>query len=271
MKRTHLVIVLLLGFFVLGFSGENAVGGDKPYVNAIKKVDKNYEKRMVQGLMAMRGSYPHVNKAYAERLVKEAIEVTSMKGNQLMKPHDLLGMALNETDLRGWLITGTYSKPDCGITQNHTPLFAKSLKARRALCVRLTKSTKLSFIYAMKEMNMNRSKYCLRIYRKPVKRKTETLKSFGKRIYKWRNNQFRCAYNLYLQGPNYLRGPCTKRIRKKGRTPQEYWKRVARCRFNNNYWLRSMCFAKGVEIGKKPKYSCRRAGSMWWIRWVYGL
>jgi len=232
---------------------------------------EEYKKHLVEGILTMRGQFRHVTREFAERIVKEVFEVIAMPGNGWIKPHDLIGLAINESDLRTWVVTGTYVKPDCGITQNHTPLFAKSLKERRALCKRLTESTKLSFIYAMKEMNMIDKRYCSRYVVKPKRRKKESLKRFNARIQKWKMRRYRCLYNNFNQGPQFLWKSCEQRTKEKKYSPEKYKRRLRLCQIRDLYWVRSLCFSTGVKLNKKPSQSCRRAWSVKWIKRVYGI
>jgi len=227
--------------------------------------------RLVNGIMVLRGYFRHVNVAYAKRLVKEAREVLAMPGNSWMPIHDLIGLAINESDLRVSLETGPYYRADCGITQNHTPLFERSGKKRRELCERLKKSTKLSFIYAMKEMNIVKKQICSRYYRKPVKRKKESQKRFDRRMKRYQSKWYRCLFNTYNQGPRFLRLSCEQRINKKKYTKSEYRRRLYRCKHRGRYWIRSLCFATGVTLSKKPSKPCRWAWSEQWINRVYGI
>lgn len=229
------------------------------------------ENLMLTGIMGMCGKYPHVNRELALRVIKETIEVTSNKQFNWLESHDLLGMAINETDLRWWSVTGSRGLWDCGITQNHTPIFAKSFNDRKQLCNRLVKDTKLSFVLAARELTMNKDRWCSKRFIKPLRIAGESTDIYNKKISNWKLNIYKCSFNMYLQGPNYLRGPCEKRISKKNRSKKEYNRRVQICYRNNLYWLRSMCFSVGVRLGKVPKLDCRLARSLTWIKQVYEI
>lgn len=218
------------------------------------------DERMYNATMEMRGNYRHINSKYVKRLIKEVNEITSIPKNSWMAPQDLLGLAMGESDLRWWVITGRNGMWDCGIGQNHTPLFRKTYKERWKLCQQLTKSTKLSLEHTMKELNIIRNGWCLKRYKR-LKKKNKT---------KWKYKQYRCTLNIYNQGPRFLtRKSCWVRYKNKNYTPKKYKQKVYRCLYINKYWLRIYCFIRGLELGHKPKKSCRRAQSLYWINQVY--
>lgn len=205
----------------------------------------------VRGVLALRGNMQHLNKDVVIRLVGEAREV--VKDDPWMPVQVLLGQAINETDLRWWLRRGY----DCGISQNRVTIFKGGEQSRKDLCMKLSKSSKKSFEYAMKEFRRYRGRYC--------KHNDKSM------------DQLRCLLNIYYQGPKWLwkeRKTC-ELPRPEWFTDAQYNKRVRRCRFRNRYWLRVLCFARGIELGRPPLskggkiISCRRAMSLNWIESVY--
>ena len=205
------------------------------------------ETNLVRGVLAVRGHMRHVNKAFATKLVKEAIEVQSRKGNRWFPVHHLLGMAVNESDLRPWLRKGL----DCGLTQNRVDnrIFkVRGWHARMKLCKKIAKSSKLSFEYAMLELNHIKVRYCRR-YR-------------GRSL-------LECAHNVYRQGPKFLTRRRCRFRRNVWETAHQLKRRERRCRNINRYWIRGACFAEGIKRGKKARWSCRRALSLGWIDRAY--
>lgn len=220
----------------------------------------NKDKKIYTATMQMRGGYRHITPKYVKRLIKEANEVTSMPGNNWLSTQELMGIVMGESDLRWWIITGRRGMWDCGIGQNHTPLFRKSYSERWKLCKKLTKSTKLSFIYTMKELNQIRNRWCKNRYNY-LKRKNPS---------KWKFKQYRCIFNIYNQGPRFLtRKSCWVRYKGKNYGARKYKRLVSRCLYINRYWLRTYCFIRGMYLGTKPRISCRKALSLRWIDKVY--
>ena len=189
----------------------------------------------IEGLLDRKWRHRLITRKYVTRLVEEAIEVLSKEENSWLPLHDLLGLAMNESDLHWWIETGPKSSADCGITQNHIPLFAKTYWERRALCERLKKSTKLSFEYAMKELNIIKRRWCTSSRVKSNKPE----------------DMYRCIFNVYNQGPRYILGNPVKNAHR------------------NRYWLRNKCFATSVLLGRGPKIDCRRALTLDWINQVF--
>ena len=207
----------------------------------------NTQKKLENSVMLLMGHNKHVTKVYAKKLSREVVQITSKKENAWMDPYILMGLAINESDLKWWIKTGRGSSLDCGITQNHVPLFRKTYAGRIKLCERLRRFTKLSFKYAMLELNTIKRKWC------------------AKNI-----NKVRCVLNVYNQGPRFLwRKNCWLK-RKKNETYKKYIRRIYRCKYRNRYWIRSMCFTTGLWLGRKPKITCRRALSIRWVKKVYG-
>lgn len=218
------------------------------------------DKKMYTATMQMRGSYYYISPQYVLRLIKEINEVTSEPKNSWMSPQDLLGLVMGESDLRWWIVTGKDGMWDCGIGQNHTPLFRRTYQGRRKLCKQLTKSTKLSLEHTMKELNTIRNSWCLKRYKR-LKKKNKVA---------WKYKQYRCNFNIYNQGPRFLtRKSCWVRYKNKGYTTKKYRQRLNKCLYINRYWLRTYCFIRGAELGYKPTKSCRRASSLKWINRVY--
>ncbi len=214
--------------------------------------ESDFDKKVL-GVMSLRGHMKHVDEDYAKRIVREARSVVAKNGSW-MPAHVLIGQAINESDLRWWLARGL----DCGITQNRVNLFKRKRRAMKMLCKKLSKSSKMSFQYAMKEHSRYRKRYC-------KKYKDGTL------------GQMKCLLNTYYQGPKWLRHrrrTCNL-VKDEWISSKGYEKKVRRCRVKNRYWLRVMCFATGVKLGRPPLsrrgniISCRRAKSMKWIKRVY--
>jgi hypothetical protein len=228
---------------------------------------------MVNGIMALqhKGGYTHLNRKYAERLVDEALEVVSISENNWMSAHELLGLAVNESDLVSSAESGPPAYADCGVAQNHIALFEKTYSGRRALCKRLKKSTRLSLEYAMKELNMVRTNWCLKYIKKPAKRKTESDKRFKYRMDNWETKQYRCLLNVYNQGPRFLFKTCEQQVDKNKYTTREYSNRLYKCRWRGMYWLRSKCFSTGINLGRRPTKVCRGALGVQWINKVYNI
>lgn len=227
---------------------------------ANNKSNKEQEERIVKSLMTIKGFYKHITPAYIKKLIKESREVISMKGNEWLTPEILIGLAMNESDLRWWVKTGGYGRWDCGIAQIHTPFYSKTIKGRKKFCSLLIHSTKLSFIYMAKVLNILRNNWCLKRYK-------WTKKHYPKR---WKNLYNRCIFNCYNQGPGFLRKKsCYKRYKNKGYSKKKYRRKVNMCLYINKYWFRSLCFIRGLELGRGPKISCRKAQSLLWINKVY--
>jgi len=182
------------------------------------------------------------DKEYLKRLVWEAEMVVASEGNRWLTPQDLLGVALGESDFQWWIRTGKRWLPDCGIMQNHTPLYTRSLRERNRLCKFLKGSTWFSFVYGAQELNLYRNKHCLnprsRHYvKKPIYRKGDDIVKFKKRYSIYKRNLYKCTFTLYNQGPN------------------SRWA-------YNKYWLRQVCFVNSVEKGRYPGKNCRRMKSI---------
>lgn len=209
---------------------------------------------MYNGVIAMRGYMRHVNYELTNRLIKEVIEVTSKQEYTWISPELLLGLAINESDLRWWVISGGNYLRDCGICQNHVPQFRDTYWERQKLCIELSKSTKLSFEYAAKELTDIRNRWCVNRYKEPVQGDNESNSLFRKRALKYKLNNTRCVLNVYNQGPRYF-----------GRKYDSGWY------YRNNYWLRSYCFTVGLMTGKKPAGECRKATSIRWIEREYNV
>lgn len=246
MKKIFLILCLLL-FSITATARDSYNDSFSDFVS-----ESDFDQK-VSGIMALRGHMKHVDEDFAKRLVNEAKEVVSKNGSW-MPVHVLIGQAINESDLRWWLMRGL----DCGITQNRVNLFQKRRKKMKRLCKALSKSSKMSFRYAMKEHSRYRKRYC-------KKYKDGTL------------GQMKCLLNTYYQGPKWLRyrRRTCKLVKDEWLSQKGYEKKVRRCRVKNRYWLRVMCFATGVKLGRPPIsrrgniMSCRRAKSIKWIRRVY--
>lgn len=201
--------------------------------------------QLEKGVLAVRGHFKHVDQALATRLVREAREVLSRPGNRWMPIEQLLGLAINESDLRSGLRMGL----DCGITQNRVdqfPSIAKGWRARVKLCKAIAKSSKMSFEFALLEMNKIRRKWCHRFAKRP-------------------DRFMRCILQVYNQGP---------RARYKTRCKRYEWttrRSQRKCKSDLRYYLRNYCFATGVWLGRKSRKSCRYAYAKWQIKSLYRM
>lgn len=200
---------------------------------------------LVRGILAVRGQFKHVTPAFARKIVKEVRELLARPGNKWIKPHELIGLAINESDLRSWLKRGL----DCGITQVRVNYLAKYRYGQRKLCNKLASSTKLAFEYAIAALNRIHHRYCRH----------------------WTGKQHqRCLQNVYFQGPSVRnRRKCDKRKRTVFDTAETIVKRWRVCMIDYRYHLRALCFAEGVRLARKARQSCRRATSYWWIKTMY--
>jgi len=215
---------------------------------------------LAQGLLAVRGHQRHVKPALVRRLEREAKEVIAMPGNGWMKPHILLGLAVTESDLRGWLKRGYGTVADCGLTQVNLTRLRMTTYKKRKLCRAIRKNTKLAMVWTMKELNTVKARYCTPKWLKRIKR-------YQRGTGEWRglNDDQRfwmCVLNVYNQGPRFVTYRWNT-CKWKHRFPEDpsqavLDKRAKKCRSRNRYWLRTMCFATGIRLNKTPKYARRR-------------
>jgi len=202
---------------------------------------------LVKGLIAVRGHMRHVTPAIAERLVKEAREITSRIGWRWFKAYQLLGLAITESDLRLNLISGL----DCGFTQVRVDQWVRGRSRQKRLCRQIARSTRMSMAYSMAELTKIAHRYC----------------------WQWRRSKsqfMRCVLNVYNQGPTAR----NRRRCKRGRTYAHHSsagveKAYRRCKRVHRYYLKSICFATGVKLGRRARRSCRHALSKRWIRRAY--
>jgi len=233
--------------------------------------------RWVDGLMAMRGDMRHVSRSYAERLVREAAQVVSAKGNRWVPAPILLGVAVTESDLKWWLRSGHGVRSDCGLTQINLASLRMSTRARLRLCraLRRRDGTVLSMRWTLREFRRIKARYC-------DARTLRRLRRYGaNRRLSERDMFWRCVLSVYNQGPAWLayaRNVCRY---PGGYTPgmasvARRWE--ARCRARNRYWLKVLCFARGVMTGRAPmrrrrgvlrRASCRRVYSMRQVARLY--
>ncbi len=203
---------------------------------------------LVKGLIAVRGHMRHVTPAIAKRLVKEARMVTGRIGWSWIKPHELLGLAITESDLRLNLVSGL----DCGITQVRVDQWVRGRWRQKKLCQKIARSTLLSMQYSMAELTKIRHRYC----------------------WQWRRRgrkQFmRCVRVVYNLGPSWR----NRRRCRRGRTYAHHSaagveKAYRRCVVRLRYHLKVACFSRGILLGRKARRSCRHARSWRWIKRAY--
>lgn len=233
---------ILVAYVALSVLAAPATGGVKtPVQTAQVKVQID---PLVKGILAVRGHFKYVTPEFAARLAKEVRELLKRPGNEWLKPAELIGLAINESDLRSWLRQGL----DCGITQVRVNVVRKYRYQQRALCYQLSKSTRLSFEWAIAALNRIHHRYCRQ----------------------WTGQQHRrCVMNVYFQGPVVRNRRKCKRRKHEWSTAESIETRYRRCVYDNRYWLRHKCFAEGVRLGRKASHSCRRVTSNGWIRRAY--
>lgn len=243
--------MVILTFFVMVTSAYDAWSNPPAGGSGLE----DYKDTMFKGIMLQRGHMKHVTKVYAKKLVQEAVDVVQEEEYSWISPELLLGLAINESDLRGNLKRGY----DCGLTQNRVTIFKARKKARVKLCKKLTNSTKLSFEHAAKELTKIKKKYCKWYDGKKDEYDLKCRKDskYCGRYRHYRRRFLRCLLNNYNQGPRYYKEEDCK----------GYWK----CRVRARYWKRVLCFATGVRLGKDPRWTCRRARSIKWIARAYRI
>jgi len=267
-------------------SGSGSKGSVKSVVRTVPalfstaKLVATQTQRLIRGIMAIRGKEKHVDWQYAAKLVREAQEVVAEKGNEWMKPHILLGVAVQETDLRWWLKAGYGSVADCGLTQINITRFRMPSYKKRRLCRALCKkkNTKMSMQWTMKEMRRIKDNYCNATWLKRIKRyhRWTKLRTMTDEQHFWR-----CVLTVYNQGPRFVTykyNTCTFKWKRWGPSQARLDKDTKKCRSRNRYFFRAWCFAEGIRRVKVPTYkyirrgkrrvnkaSCRSAYSMAWI------
>lgn len=223
--------------------------------------EKKPEQVMEERIYEVKRDFKHMSRPYAKKLSREIYTTVRKKQNSWIHPYILLGLAINESDLRWWLTTGYMGNRDCGICQNHVALFRDTYWKRIILCKELMKSSALSFDYAMKELNSIRRLWCTNRYKKPQQGGLSK-DEYSRRIVKWNLNRLRCLLNLYNQGPRYFSRQKCNFARKKKETPKEYSYRVKRCYYRNRYWIRSLCFTVAAMTGNRTHMFCRLVTSV---------
>lgn len=222
--------------------------------------------KLSAGLMAIRGGMgAHVKPSYTMRLANEAKEVIAEPGNEWMQHHILLGIAVSESDLRWWLKAGYGDRADCGLTQINITGLSLSYRSKSILCRKLTRDTKLSMQWTMKELNTIKQKYCNAAWLARLKsyHQWTHLRGASDDTHFWR-----CVLNVYNQGPSFLwprKNTCDYKYTNREQISPEFQAGIKRrCESRNRYWLRTMCFAEGIRLGKPPKYSRRRMTRAGW-------
>lgn len=193
---------------------------------------------LADGMMTVRGGMRHMSQDYADRLELEAGRITSMDRYRWITPWLLIGLAINESDLRPSLRHGA----DCGLTQIRVTVHAKGQKSARRLCDKLTRSTFEALRYAAEELTYIRDRYCSYWWSKFADDE------------KYEPRFRRCVLNIYNQGPWYYKEErCTS----------------TRCHIRARYWVRVSCFAAAVFHNKKA-LNCRKAYSDRQLRRKFG-
>jgi hypothetical protein len=236
-----------------------------------------------KGVLAVRGHMRHVTPKIVKILAEETKRILGKPGNKWITPSQLIGLAINESDLRWWLrlyttpyqsqFRGVPPGADCGITQNRVSVYIPYWRRWLKECKRIAQlrkprySIRASFSWALRELNRIRSRWCCI---RGDKRSTCRVRQ----VRKPGNEHFRCIMNVYNQGPRFA---YVWRVRN-CKPRQEVWenarhhkRRIFKCKLKNNYWLRTMCFAEGVRLGRKSRWSCRYAHSLAWIKRAYRL
>lgn len=280
-RRVDGVSIWFAVVMVLLFVACNKAYGKTPASTATKRDVTETLGSLEKGILAVRGHFRHVTPKIAKIIVKEARTVTSMSGNRWLTAAQLIGLAINETDLRWWLRMYTTPKQsiirkippgaDCGITQIRVNVYIPRWPTWLNECKRISQfskpeySIRESFKWSMRELNKIRNKWCcVRGDKSPTCR--------IKQVRKEGTERFRCVFNVYNQGPRFA---YLWRVRM-CKPPQYWWdtpdsrkERVRKCRVKNNYWIRTLCFAEGVKLGRKSRWPCRHAYSLTWIRNAY--
>jgi hypothetical protein len=192
--------------------------------------------RLTAGVLAIKGSRPHLRsilgRLVARRIVEDALAATRLPKYAWLPTRTLLAIGANESDLIPWCRGGP-GRYDCGIAQNRATVFRKSRKDRETFCQAVRANPALSFRYAALELTRYKDRYCR--YKKG-----------------WR--KWRCILNTYNQGPNYVtEETCT----------------TGRCKVKSRYYLRVLCYERGIKLGRAPRWNCRKAQSKRWIDRAY--
>lgn len=195
---------------------------------------------LVGGILAVRGHMRHVDQPFAERVVRSVRRVVSNPRYSWIAPELLIGLAVNESDLRAGLRVGY----DCGITQVRVVGRARTPSGMKRLCASLSSSMDRAFEMAAETLTINRDRYCTYWYDKA--------RQDGR--YRWK--LARCVLNVYNQGPFYLKS--------------EKCGTSAKCKVRSRYWLRVLCFASAIKNGRSGR-GCRRIWSLRQIRRRYTL
>jgi hypothetical protein len=182
--------------------------------------------RLTRGILAIQGHLRHLRSPSglhrAFTIAEAAQSIVTLPEYSWLKPETLLGLSVNETNLRPWLrCERGKSDPkgwDCGLSQVRVTVFFRNRRKANKLCKRLLKSPRLSLWWTAKELTGYKNRYCRK---HPVG--------------SWRLR--RCVLQRYNN--------------------------------RNRYWLRVLCFAKGIELMRRPRWNCRKARSLRWIEKAY--
>lgn len=212
---------------------------------------------LAKGIMSTHGRMRHMTTEKALNIARHAVATVAMPQHRWLPVEVLLGVAANESDYRPWLICeGGKKTPkgwDCGMLQTRVTIFHGRTRKSRRLCKRLTQDLGLAMRYSARELTHYKRTYCKR-FRPGISKMWSTNMKRVIRISKF----WRCILNAYNQGPRYFR---------------EELCGSDKCKRHARYWIRVLCFAKGVETAKKIRwrYKCRKALSLRWIKKAYRL
>ena len=217
-----------------------AVGGGVSPV--VVKACTTKRSKAYRGVMSIRSHMTHITPALVTEVEETVKRIVSKAAFKWLTPELLIGLAINESDLRPGLKHGY----DCGVTQVRITSI-RSRKKAKAYCKRLASDMEFAFTRSAEMLTEIRDRHCRYWWRKYSETKLPR--------YEWRFR--RCLLNVYNQGPWYYR--------------REACKGEARCRVKARYWNRVTCFATAVKLGRKPRWRCRKAWSDRWVRRAYRL
>ena len=185
-------------------------------------------------VFTLRGEMRHITMELVSRVESAARRVVAARRYRWLTPELLVGLAINESDLRPGLRAGF----DCGITQIRVTVRYKNRRRARKYCQELVDDVYLAFRHTAEVLTVSRDKYCGYWWRRWKKSPEDR---HARRRFR------RCVLNVYNQGPWYYR--------------REKCGDDRRCRYKAGYWNRVSCFAAALKSGHRPRWRCRRVGS----------